>query len=96
MHRYAKWVSSLQSAQPSSLPAAEREVRLIMAMRDQHSRVISCQIDELAQRHQRLGEALAGRGFKDSQSLREVDRLGLSASQAEAVNRLVSMVEKYL
>jgi len=97
LHRYAKWLSSLRSAKPSSVSAADREIRLILILRDEHFPTLSRQVGELAYGHRQVKEALAGRGtFGNSQAPADGDHLGRGARQAEVVNRVVSMVEKYL
>ena len=87
LHRYAKWVSSLRSAKPASLSAAERDIRLIVALRDEHFHGISSQVDELKQEHYELQKALAARS---------PSCLARSTGQAEVVNRLTSTVERFL
>ena len=96
LHGYADWVSSLGSAMPSRRSAAHHDIRLILDLRDQHSRRIARHIDDLMLGHQRLREAMGGgAAYTDGQSSGEIDRTAQAASQTFAVKRLLSVVKTY-
>ena len=97
VNRYAKWLGSLQSAVPCSLSAADHDIRLISNLRDQHFRRIARHIDDLILGHQRLREALGGEvQYTNCPGSREVDHVAPGAYQTQVVNRLLSIVSKYL
>ena len=96
LHRYSKWVSSLRTTGASTLPGVGREVRLMLALRDEHPSIIGRQIDELAGRHCFLAEAVEGKASIWPVVSREIEFLSRGASQGEAVNRIISTVESYL
>jgi hypothetical protein len=97
LQRYAKWVSSLRSAAPCSLAAADEDVRLVLDLRDKHFRLLARQIDDLILGHQRLREALgAAASYTCCQNPREGGHVAGSAHQAEVICRLLTLVVKYL